>query len=138
VEKFNAAMEKRTNSDTHDWVMRNLSESYVPAEPLLHQRRKEPTRETEAETEEPKYVHVDESTLRPKRFEVRRRKSIANGEPSEFLGDLCKKPRRHFGGIRLEVLVAFDKECSDCRGEYACLDSITPNVSVVSDLGELF
>jgi hypothetical protein len=59
---MDAGVEKCTNSDPNYWVMLELGEPYVPAEPLLHQRRREATRETEAETKEPKYVHVDEST----------------------------------------------------------------------------
>jgi len=126
VETMNARVEKSTNSDANYWVLGKLGESHVPAEPLLHQRGKQAAPETEAETEEPKYVHMNENTSDSKRFEVRRGKTISNGEPGEFLSDLLKKLGGHLRGIRFEVLVAFDEKCSDRRGEYTCLDSIVP------------
>ena len=101
VETMNARVEKSTNSDASYWVLGKLSESHVPAEPLLHQRGKQAAPETEAKTEEPKYVHMNESTSVPK----------------------VGGPLR---GIGLEVLVAFDEKCSDRCGEYTCLDSIVP------------
>jgi hypothetical protein len=78
---------------------------------------------------------MDESTSDPKRFEVRSGKSISNGEPGEFLGDLLKKPGGHLGGIRLEVLVAFDEKCSDRRGENTCLDGVVPKAKCGSKRG---
>jgi hypothetical protein len=135
VETMNACVEISTTSDANYRVLRKLGESQVPAEPLLHQRGKQAAPETEAETEEPKHVHMDQSTSDPERFEVRSGKSISNGEPGEFLGDLLKKPGGHLGGIRLEVLVAVDEKCSDCRGEYTCLDSVVPKGKCSSKRG---
>jgi hypothetical protein len=126
METVNAFEKERTNSDTNDRVVRKLGESKVPAEPLLYQGGEEATRETEAETEEPKYVYVNESTLDLKRFKVCRGKSISNGDRCESLDDLLKTIGGHIRGIRLEVLVAFDEKRSNRRGEYARLDSIVP------------
>ena len=88
VKFMNAREEEHTNSNANYWVRRMLGESHVPAEPLLHQRGKQAAPETEAETEEPKYVHMYESTLGSKGFRVLGGKLTSNGELGEVLGDL--------------------------------------------------
>ena len=102
----------------------------------MHQCRTETARETEDETEEPKNIHVDGITWRPECVESRRGEVIPIGDPSEFLGDLLKKPRGHLGGIRLEVLVAFDEKCSNCRGEYTRLKNVEQKVNGFPNIDE--
>lgn len=88
VETMNACVEVHTNSNANYRALRMLGESHVPAEPLLHQRGKQAAPETEAETEEPKYVHMNKGTSGPKGFGVLRGKLTSNGELGEVLGDL--------------------------------------------------
>jgi hypothetical protein len=45
-------------------------------------------------------------------------------DPRQFLSNLLEKPSRHVGGIWLEILVTFDEECSNRRGEYTRLEDI--------------
>jgi hypothetical protein len=45
-------------------------------------------------------------------------------DPRQFLSNLLKKPRRHVGGIWLQILVTFDEECSNRRREYTRLETI--------------
>ena len=42
----------------------------------------------------------------------------------QFLSNLLKKPSSHVSGIWLEILVAFNEECSNSRGEYTRLEAI--------------
>ena len=51
-------------------------------------------------------------------------KRLRVGDPRQFLSNLLKKPGRHVGGIRLEILVTFDEECSNRRGEYTRLEIV--------------
>jgi hypothetical protein len=120
---MNAVVKEYANSDANYWVVRMLRESHVPAEPLLHQRGKQAAPETEAETEEPKYVHMNESALDHKGFGVLSGKLTSSGELGELLGDLLEKLGCHVSGIRLEELVAFDEKCGNGRREYTCLNS---------------
>ena len=93
-----------------------LSELVVPANPLLHEGSAETAREGHAETEEPKDIHVNGKTRSYKWL-----KRLRVGDPRQFLSNLLKKPGRHVGGIWLEILVTFDEECSNRRGEYTRL-----------------
>lgn len=101
-----------------------LSELAVPANPLLHERGTETARESDAETEEPKDIYVNSKTWRCECVKRRRGKLISIREPRKFLSNLSKKRSGHVGGIGLEILVTFDKECSNRRGKYTRLETI--------------
>ena len=119
---MNAFAEEHTNSDANYWVIRKLGESDISAEPLLDQRGKEATCETEAETEEPKDVHIDGRTWGCEGVVKNRRcESFSVGDTRKFLNNLSKELRGHVGGIRVERLVAFNEKRSNCCGEYTCL-----------------
>ena len=45
-------------------------------------------------------------------------------DPRKFLSDLLKKPRGYVGGVGLKILVTFDEECSNRRGEYTRLETV--------------
>jgi hypothetical protein len=98
------------------------SELEVPADPLLHKRSTEAARETHAETDEPKDIYVNGITWRFECVKGRRVQVVSIRDPRKFLSDLSKKRGGHVGGIGLEVLVTFDKECSDRGGEYTRLE----------------
>jgi hypothetical protein len=97
------------------------SELKVPADPLLHKRSTEAARETHDETDEPKDIDANGITWRFECVSARRVQMLSIRDPHKFLSDLSKKRGGHVAGIGLEVLVAFDKECSDRRGEYTRL-----------------
>lgn len=101
-----------------------LGEPKVPANPLLHKRGTEATRETDDEAEEPKDIHLNGITLRFEWFERRRGQAISIRKPHNFLGKLLKEPRGHVGGIGLEALVTLDEESGNRCGEYTRLETI--------------
>ena len=81
---------------------------------------------------------MNSPTLGPKYVKSRRGESISVGDPSELLGDLLEKCGGYFGGIRLQVLVAINEECSHGRGKYTRLESVVPKVNGVPNIDELF
>ena len=123
--KFLDAKEKeRANSDAMYWRLRIPDEFEASADPLLHKRSKEAARETDAEAEEPKDIHANSITLRCKWVKRRKGQGTSIGDPNKFLRNLLKKPRGHLVWIRLEILVTFDEERGNRRGEYTRLETI--------------
>jgi hypothetical protein len=123
--KFLDAKEKeRANSDAMYWRLQIPDKFEVSADPLLHKRSKEAAREADAEAEEPKDIHANSITLRGEWLKRRKCQGTSIGDPNKFLRNLSKKPRGHLAGIRLEVLVTFDEERGNRRGENTRLEII--------------
>ena len=123
--KFLDAKEKeRANSDAMYWRLRIPDKLEASTDPLLHKRSEEAARETDAEAEEPKDIYAYSITSRSEWFKRRRGQRSTIRDPSKFLRNLSKEPRGHLAGIRFEVLVTFNEECSNRRGEHTRLETI--------------
>ena len=103
MECLNAFEKEYTDSGAAYWHIWMLGKPDIPAKSLLYETGGEAARETEAETEEPKDVHVNDMTGGDK-FVVqsRRRESCSVGDTRNFLSNLSKKTGGHIGRIRFE------------------------------------
>jgi hypothetical protein len=125
LKSLDAKEKESANSDAMYWLLRIPDEFEVSTDPLLHKCSQEAARETDAEAEEPKDIHANSIALRCKWIRpYHRGQGVSIGDPNKFRRDLLKKPRGQLAGIGFEVLVTFDEECGNCRGEYTGLETI--------------
>jgi hypothetical protein len=125
LKSLDAKEKERANSGAMYWLLRVPDEFEVSTDPLLHKCSKEAAREADAEAEEPKDIHANSVASRCKWIRYYHRgQRISIGDPNKFLRDLLKKPRGHLAGIGPEVLVTFDEERGNRRGEYTRLKTI--------------